>query len=94
MNINKLNRLHPITKKAARAYPKSELIDTSYGKFYVKIMWKLVGPISLIFGLIFIYITITSYYYDSLDLLMGIIIAVIGAIMCYVTFTNRNSNQK
>ena len=90
MNLNKLDKLHIKTHQERN---QSELLDTSYGKFYVRIMWKIAGPVSLIFGLIFIYLTINSYPYDGLDLLMGIAIAAMGAIMCFITFTNKDTKQ-
>jgi hypothetical protein len=85
INLNKLNKLHIKNQKVKN---QSELLDTSYGKFYVKVLWKAIGPIFLMFGLIYIYFTIKYYSYGSFDLLMGIIIAILGAIMCYITFTN------
>lgn len=86
--LDRLNKLHI---KKPREKNQSELLDASYGKFYVKVMWKITGPVFLAFGLIYIYLTIKPPY-EGLDLLIGIAIAVIGAVMCYITFTiHKNS---
>ncbi|MBI2559417.1 hypothetical protein HYW20_08900 [Candidatus Woesearchaeota archaeon] len=90
IDINELDKLHLQNKQGVKeSKNQSELIDTSYGKFYVKVMWKIVGPIFLVFGLIYIYITISSHSYEGLDLLIGMIIAILGTIMCYITFTQK-----
>jgi|GEM_PF-6532896 len=68
---------------------ESEKIDSSYGRFYVRVMWKMFGPASLIFGLIYVYFAVNSYSYGSLDLLAGIILVITGAGMCYIAFMNR-----
>ena len=88
MNMNRLHKLHI---KTTQEKNQSELLDTSYGKFYVKVMWKIVGPASLVFGLIYIYFTIKTYSYESIELLIGMIIVILGVIMCYITFTNKDN---
>lgn len=56
---------------------KTELVDTAYGKFEVRVIWKITAPILLIIGIIFL----SSQYY-----LYGSIVLLVGLFMVYITY--------
>lgn len=86
IDINKLNKLHLQKYLSNKKSNHDELIDTSYGNFYVKVVWKIIGPVFLVFGLTYIYFSINSDSYTNFNLLMGISSIILGIIMCYITF--------
>ena len=55
---------------------KTPLLDDSYGKFEVRFMWKILSPIILIVGIIFL----------LNQLLTGLVILSVGLIMSYITY--------
>ena len=70
------------TKKFNVKENKSELVDTSYGNFYVKVMWKILGLLSIIFGIIF-------YWSSNESLLLsigGLGAIILGIIMIFVIY--------
>ena len=94
IDINELDKLHLQKKQETKeSKNQSELIDTSYGKFYVKVMWKIIGPVFLIFWLIYIYFVLHSEY-ESITLLAVIIFIILGIFMCYFAFTKPNDKLK
>lgn len=55
---------------------KTELIDTSYGKFGVRFWWKIVSPMAILFAIFLLFFEPIS----------GTIFLVLGAIMFYITY--------
>ncbi len=95
IDIDELDKIHPQKKQETeKSKNQSELIDTSYGRFYVKVMWKIVGPSFLLFGLIYLYFILNSYSYKNFDLLMVIVLIILGSIMCYITFRKIDDDKK
>ena len=92
IDVDELDKLHPQKKQGKKeSKNQSELIDTSYGKFYVKVVWKILGSIFLMFWLIYLYSILNSDSYKNLDLLISIIFIILGIVMCYFTFTKNKS---
>ena len=66
-------------KQLGLAHTKKDetpLLDDSYGKFQVRFMWKILSPIFLIVGIIFL----------LNQPLTGVIILLVGLIMGYITY--------
>ena len=55
----------------------SEIVDTSYGKGIVKGYWKIIGPLAILFGLIFLI---------SKGRIYGIILLVLGGSITYLSY--------
>ena len=55
---------------------KTELIDTSYGKFEVRLWWKIVSPIMILLGVFLLFFEPIS----------GIISLILGLITFYITY--------
>jgi hypothetical protein len=55
---------------------KSDLIDTAYGKFEVRFVWKIVAPIAVILGLIFV----------GKKPFFGMTLLALGFFMFYITY--------
>ena len=95
IDVDELDKIHPQKKQETKKSKNQfELIDTSYGRFYVKVMWKIVGPVFLMYGLIYLYFILDSDSYENLDLLMPIGLIILGIIMCYITFTKIDDENK
>ena len=95
IDVNELDKLHLQKKQETReSKNQSELIDTSYGKFYVNVWGKIIGPLSLIIGLSYLHFILNSASYDNFDLLMTIGSIIFGIVICYISFTKINSRNK
>lgn len=58
---------------------KSDLIDMSYGKFEVRLMWKVVSPIAIFLGLLFI----------NKKPFFGWIVLLSGIFMFYIAYVKK-----
>ena len=77
----KVKKLKP---EAHRKEKESELIDTSYGKFYVRVMWKIAGPSFSLLGIVLLYFGLRIMDYFQISLSLGLIVFGLG--MSYITF--------
>lgn len=89
--VDKLDLQKPQDGKISKN--QSELVDTSYGKFYVRVWGKITGPFFLISGLIYLYLILSSDYYDNFDFLFVIGLLIVGVFICYISFS-KNSEVK
>ncbi|MFQ5620342.1 MAG: hypothetical protein ACE5FT_00695 [Candidatus Nanoarchaeia archaeon] len=55
---------------------KASVVDTSYGKFEVRALWKVGGPLFILIGLFF-YLLVP---------IVGVLIILAGWGMCYITY--------
>ena len=69
------------TKKVSKEIPK---VDISYGKFQVKIMWKVSGVLSVFLGLFIIFNSIN--YSNILTGAFGAIFVLAGLFLLYLSF--------
>ena len=80
VDINELDNFEKeVDKKGLRDTTKdnSELIDTSYGKGIVRGYWKVIGPLAIIFGLVFLLTPFNIY---------GGFLLLIGGLMTFFSF--------
>jgi hypothetical protein len=69
-------------KKQAGARKENALpVDTAYGNFMVRAIWKISAPITLIIGIFLLFIVP----------ILGLIITATGLIMLYITFIKRKN---
>lgn len=68
IEIEKINELKIKSKESDKNNLKSELIDTSYGKFIVRGYWKIFGPLSLMLGLFFYIFHFIQKYVNYLQM--------------------------
>ena len=80
LEISGLNSLKSL-RKAKK--DKSELVDTSYGKFEVRLIWKIESILILMTGM---FMAFGELFYEPLERAIGIIIILIGAFMFYITY--------
>ena len=59
---------------------KAAVIDTSYGDFMIRAMWKVVAPLAVLLG-------ITLYFIQPV---FGIVLTLAGLGMCYVTYIKKS----
>lgn len=81
VEISKANEIKE-DKNKQKFYKESELIDTSYGNFYVRVMWKIIGPIFLIAGLIYL-LSLNNFDFEAI---IALCLMILGSIMIYITF--------
>ena len=86
IEIEEIDKLQINFKKVKTGLGNSELIDTSYGKFYVRVMWKILGPISFIVGLIYLYFISHSIENKDIDRLTALVLIIFGLMMSYISF--------
>jgi hypothetical protein len=55
---------------------KSSLVDVSYGDFIVRFLWKISSPVTIIGGIIFLF----------LEVIIGIFLILLGIFMFYITY--------
>lgn len=70
-----------IDKKSLKSTKdRSELIDTSYGRFWVRFIWKIESIILLLIGILLL------FNYKISEKIVGIILILMGAFMFYITY--------
>lgn len=77
--LSKLNAFEEVSKGRTLSTMKKDdslLVDTSYGNFEVRVLWKVVGPLVLLVG-IFLLFKI---------LMLGVVIVLMGLFMLYITY--------
>jgi len=55
-DISKLKKIKETSKKKPAKMEKSELVDSTYGDFLVRGVWKVYGAIAIIAGIAFLFI--------------------------------------
>ena len=67
---------------------KTELVDTAYGKFEVRFLWKITGPLTLFAGILLLFQN-TAYQDVAGPLVFAIygsIVILFGLFMIYITY--------
>ena len=76
----KQSELKNLKKNDENKNAKSELIDMSYGKFAVRLLWKILGPISIVIGIFLIFDE------EKFLEISGIYYILTGIFMLYITY--------
>ena len=71
---------------------KSNLVDSSYGDFVVRVWWKFMGPAAIIFGLISLYLWFnsTNPRRGLVLLIVSLFVFVLGAVTTYFSYFKRH----
>ena len=94
IDVNELDKLHPQKKPETKeSKNQSELIDTSYGKFYVRVMWKIMGPVFVIIGLIYLYLNLYLIRGRNVEMSIALVIIILGLTMSYISFIKLNKHK-
>lgn len=72
VEISKLNKLKP-----GKVIKETHQINTAYGDFYIRVMWKIFSPVVLLIGL---------YLLFYKDIPTGIIFTLLGMFTFYIAF--------
>ena len=94
IEVNELDKLHLQKKQETKeSKNKSELIDTSYGKFYVRVMWRIIGPVFAIVGLIYLYLNLHSIEGRNVEISVDLVMIILGLTMIYISFIKLNKHK-
>jgi len=64
---------------------KSELLDTSYGKFEIRFIWKFAGPFMVLLGIALLF-RVPDFLFSADEKITGFILLVIGLFIVYITY--------
>ena len=83
LEISGLNKFKEKSNKKHAKKFSSELVDTAYGKFEVRLIWKIESIAILLVGILLLF---KEPDYEAGEKIAGIILILIGAFMFYITY--------